>query len=315
VDYIIETNNLTKKFGSNTVVNNLNIKVERGSIHGFLGPNGAGKSTTIKMLVGLLKPTAGDIKIFGVHSSKVKVEMRQKIGFMSGLPQFPKHLKAQELMEIYGGMYGFSKDFLSHQIPILFKMVGLSGREKDKIGTYSKGMVQRLGIAQALLGDPEIIILDEPANGVDPVGMVKVRDLIKLIASKGKTIFLSSHLLDEIQKVCTHVTIINKGVALASGSINDVIENLTEKPGLVLEIANLNKVVLSSVKNLPFVENIKNIDNQKISITVKESQNRRKEISQTITKAGGIIIQMTPTNGKDLEKAFIKLITKSGEEL
>ena len=155
MDYAIETTDLTKCFDKLLAVNKLNLKVEKNSIHGFLGPNGAGKSTTIKIIVGLLRPTSGSVKVLGKEVHVDDADSRLNIGFMSELPKFPKHLKGSELLDIYGRMYGMTRQQRSEQIPKLIDLVGLKGRENDLIAKYSKGMQQRIGIAQALLNNPD----------------------------------------------------------------------------------------------------------------------------------------------------------------
>jgi len=178
VDLAIETINLTKQYDSLIAVDRLNLKVQRNTIHGFLGPNGAGKSTTIKILVGLLKANEGTAKVLGKEVHVDDADARLSIGYMPELPKFPKHLKGAELLDIYGRMYGMSQQDLKEQIPKLIDLVGLKGRENDLIGKYSKGMQQRIGIAQGLIGHPELVVLDEPSIGLDPVGMVEVRELV-----------------------------------------------------------------------------------------------------------------------------------------
>ena len=201
----IETINLTKRYGSLTAVNKLNLKVEENAIHGFLGPNGAGKTTTIKVLVGLLRPDGGTVRVLGQEVRGDRPDVRLRMGYMPELPKFPKHLKGWELLDIYGRMYGMTEQERKEQIPKLLGMVGLKGRERDLIGKYSKGMQQRLGIAQALLNEPELVVLDEPSLGLDPVGMVEVRELVKGIAKEGVTVFISSHLLFEAEIGRAHV--------------------------------------------------------------------------------------------------------------
>lgn len=164
--------------------------------------------------MGLLKPDNGTIIILNQKLHGDQPEIRLKIGYMPELPRFPKYLKGSGLLDIYGKMYGMSKQERRERIPKLIEMVGLRGREKDLLGKYSKGMQQRLGIAQALLNEPELIILDEPSLGLDPVGMVEVRGIVKEIAKEGATVLISSHLLFEIEQICSHVTIINNGSAL-----------------------------------------------------------------------------------------------------
>ncbi|MGB9134204.1 MAG: ABC transporter ATP-binding protein, partial [Candidatus Bathyarchaeia archaeon] len=158
--HAITTENLTKKFGNLVAVNNLNLEVEANTVHGFLGPNGAGKTTTIKMLLGLLKPNAGKIKVLDRDVAGDDPETRMRVGYMPELPKFPKHLTGWELLDIYGRMYGMTKTQREEKLNSLLGLVGLKEREKDAVGKYSKGMQQRLGIAQALLGNPELVILD-----------------------------------------------------------------------------------------------------------------------------------------------------------
>src|SRR5207245_7025703 len=195
----IETHDLSKRYGDRLAVDRLNLTVASKQVNGFLGPNGAGKSTTIKMMVGLLRPTSGSLSILGRGVSGDNPKVRREIGYMPELPRFPKHLSGEELLDVYGRMYGMSKTERRERIPELVKMVGLEGRGKDRIGKYSKGMQQRIGIAQALISDPELVILDEPSIGLDPVGMVEVRNMVKDIVRPGTTVFFSSHLLAEVQ--------------------------------------------------------------------------------------------------------------------
>ncbi len=308
MDLAIETNNLTKKYGSLTAVNKLNLKVERNSIHGFLGPNGAGKSTTIKILVGLLKATEGTAKVLGQEVHVDQADARLAIGYMPELPKFPKHLKGAELLDIYGRMYGMTQQELKAQIPKLIDLVGLKGRENDLIGKYSKGMQQRIGIAQALLNSPELVILDEPSIGLDPVGMVEVRELVKAISKEGMTVFVSSHLLFEVEQICTHVTIINRGEALVSDTLQNVSNMITGPATMQVEIVNLNDPVIAALKTLPYVKGMTKLNNT-LNIPLTTRDDVRAEVSQTITRAGGIIVGMN-LKGHSLEDVFIQLINK-----
>ena len=239
---------LTKSYGSQVAVNRLNLTVEAKQIHGFLGPNGAGKTTTIKMLVGLLTPDSGSLKILGMNAAGDKPKIRQRIGYMPELPKFPKHLTGEELLDVYGRMYGMSKEERKQRTAELLKMVGLAGRGHDKIAKYSKGMQQRIGIAQALLSNPELVILDEPSIGLDPVGMVEVRDIVK----GGQTVFFSSHLLAEVQQICDHVTIINNGLTLFTGTLEDIATVAMPSRRLVLEVQKASDSILQALEALPF---------------------------------------------------------------
>jgi ABC-2 type transport system ATP-binding protein len=304
----IETSGLTKRYGSLTAVNKLNLKVERNTIHGFLGPNGAGKTTTIKVLVGLLDPNEGTVRVLGQEVRGDRPDVRLRIGYMPELPKFPKHLKGWELLDIYGRMYGMNAQDRKEQIPKLLEMVGLKGREGDFVGKYSKGMQQRLGIAQALLNEPELVILDEPSLGLDPVGMVEVRELVKGIAKEGVTVFVSSHLLFEVEQICSHVTIIHRGVSLVSDTLQNVSNKFSGPTILHVEVAKLSEAIVQKVKELPFVSSVSE-DGNKLIIELKTRDDVRSQISQEITNSGGVIVSMS-LKGSTLEEVFMQLVTK-----
>jgi ABC-2 type transport system ATP-binding protein len=312
LEFSIETIGLTKSFGTIKAIDNLNLYVGSNSIHGFLGPNGAGKSTTIKILVGLLRADSGRAKILGADVKRDDPCTRQKVGYLPELPKFPKHLTGQELLEIYGQMYGMSRSQLKTDVPKLLETVGLTGRGKSRIGGYSKGMQQRLGIAQALLSDPELLILDEPSIGLDPVGMVEVRDLIKSIAGHGRTVLLSSHLLYEVEQMCTHVTIMNHGVSRASGPIEEVTKHLSGKTSLEIEIVNMKDSIEEAIRKMPFVSSLTRRDRH-LSIQLQTKDDVRTQISQLITSNGGIIVHMAQ-HGNDLESVFLQLVSRSEEQ-
>ncbi len=307
MDYAIETSDLTKCFGSLTAVNKLNLKVEKNTIHGFLGPNGAGKTTTIKILVGLLKPTSGSVKVLGQQVHVDDADSRLGIGYMSELPKYPKHLKGAELLDIYGRMFGMTTQQRAEQIPKLIDIVGLKGRENDLIGKYSKGMQQRIGIAQALLNSPELVILDEPSIGLDPVGMVEVRELVKTISKEGITVFLSSHLLFEVEQICDHVTIVNKGSMLASDTLQNVSGMIAESPMMHIELVDLTNEVIAAVKKLTFVTGTWKTANTLI-VQVKTRDDVRAQVSREVTGAGGVIVGMSQKSS-NLEDVFIQLVT------
>jgi ABC-2 type transport system ATP-binding protein len=319
MDLAIETSDLTKKYGSLTAVNKLDLKVKRNMIHGFLGPNGAGKTTTIKILVGLLRPNEGTVKVLGqeLHGGKSagflqsfyeQTDSRLSIGYMPELPKFPKHLKGSELLDIYGQMYGMTQKQRKEQIPKLIELVGLKGRENDLIGKYSKGMQQRIGIAQTLLNNPELVILDEPSLGLDPVGMVEVREVVKEIAKEGRTVFVSSHLLFEVEQICTHVTIINRGTALVSDTLQKVSGILTGPAMLHVEVAKISDTIVNAVKKLPCVSSVLQTGNN-LRIQMTTHEDTRAQVSQEITRSGGIIVAMSQKTS-NLEDVFIQLINK-----
>lgn len=230
---IIEMKNLSKDFKEVKAVDNLNLNVYRGDVFGFLGPNGAGKSTTIRMMLSLIRPTEGTIKIFNKSISNHRTEILTNTGAIVEKPDFYKNLSAFKNLEILGRISG--KDISKTRIMEILEIVGLEKRAKSKVKTYSHGMKQRLGIAQALLHDPELIILDEPTTGLDPQGMKEIRDLIlMLIKEQKKTIFLSSHILHEVELVANRMIIINKGKTMVEGYVQDLLK--TSKLKVTFEV-------------------------------------------------------------------------------
>jgi len=219
---VIEVENLTKKFKDLTAVNDLALNVYRGDIFGFLGPNGAGKSTTIRMLTTLINPTSGTIKIFDKPLKQKRNEILRKVGAIVEKPDFYGYLSAYKNLEILGQISGC--DTSNKRIMEILETVGLEKRAKSKVKTFSHGMKQRLGLGQALLHDPDLIILDEPTTGLDPQGMKEIRELIiHLAKEKQKTIFLSSHILAEVELVANRMIIINKGTTVVEGTVQDLL--------------------------------------------------------------------------------------------
>ncbi|MGE5797385.1 MAG: ABC transporter ATP-binding protein [Ignavibacteria bacterium] len=219
---VIEVSGLSKKFKEVRAVNNLNINVHKGDVFGFLGPNGAGKSTTIRMLLSLVNPDQGKIKIFNKSLSKNRIEILRMIGAIVESPDFYGYLSAYKNLEIIGKISG--KEISGKRIMEVLELVGLDKRYKSKVKTYSHGMKQRLGIAQALIHNPDLIILDEPTTGLDPQGMKEIRDLIiHLSKDEKKTIFLSSHILYEVELVANRMIIINKGTTIIEGEVKDLL--------------------------------------------------------------------------------------------
>jgi len=221
-DKIIEINSLTKDFKDLRAVNSLNLNVFEGDVFGFLGPNGAGKSTTIRMLLSLIKPTEGSIKLFDKTLEKNRIEILKRIGAIVEKPDFYGYLSAYKNLEILGKISG--KEISKNRIMEVLELVGLSKRYKSKVKTFSHGMKQRLGLGQALLHNPDLIILDEPTTGLDPQGMKEIRDLILHLSKvEKKTIFLSSHILHEVELVANRMIIINKGTTKVEGYVQDLL--------------------------------------------------------------------------------------------
>ena len=214
---LISVKNLCKSYGNFKAVDNLDFEVFRGDVYGFLGPNGAGKSTTIRMLLSLIRPDSGSINIFGLDLSASRLEILSRTGCIVERPDFYNYLSAEKNLSLFAELSG--KSISRSRIQEILELVGLIGREKDKVKNYSHGMKQRLGIGQTLVHDPELIILDEPTTGLDPQGIIDTRNLINYLRKeKGKTILLSSHILSEIELIATRMIIINKGKSVHPGS-------------------------------------------------------------------------------------------------
>lgn len=219
---IIEVRNISKKFGTFQAVKDVSFEVDRGDVFGFLGPNGAGKSTSIRCMLSLITPDSGSIKLFGKELATNRAEGLRKVGSIIEKPDFYKYLSAARNLEIFARISG--KPASKSKIYEMIEFVGLKGREKDKVGGFSHGMKQRLGIAQTLIHDPELIILDEPTTGLDPQGIIDIRNLIiSLSKEKNKTILLSSHQLSEIEIIANRMVIINKGRSIIEGNVSELL--------------------------------------------------------------------------------------------
>ncbi|MCF6311735.1 MAG: ABC transporter ATP-binding protein [Verrucomicrobiales bacterium] len=223
----VEVHNLTKVFSLSlqrdylVAVKNISFTVGAGEIYGLIGPNGSGKSTTMKVILGLMKPTRGSTSIFGVDSRDVR--SRHQVGFLPENPYFYKHLSGWETLQFYGKLCGLKKSVLKDRCAELLAMVDLEDAAKRRLSGYSKGMLQRIGLAQAIIQRPQLVILDEPTAGVDPAGSRKIRDLIMQLKQDGVAVILCSHQLEQVQEVCDRVAIMQKGEMLREGALDDLI--------------------------------------------------------------------------------------------
>jgi len=217
--YVVETDGLSKRFGERTVVRDVDLRVPRGSAFGYLGPNGAGKTTLIRMLLGLTPATAGSMRLLGYPVPEQRTRALARVGAIVEEPRFHGHLTGRENLRIVAAARGREAAGL---IDGALDQVGLTARAGDRVKTYSLGMKQRLGIARCLLADPELLILDEPMNGLDPGGIQEFRGFVRSFVEQGRTIVLSSHLLDEVEKTCDHVAIVDGGAIVAQGSIDEL---------------------------------------------------------------------------------------------
>ena len=228
---ILELKNLSKEFRIGffrkrvQAVRNLSLTVQPGEIFGFLGPNGAGKTTSLKILMGLISPTQGETRLFGLPSTDLRAKAR--IGFLPEHPYFYDYLTGLEFLNFYARLFGLSRSVRSVRVERLLEQVGLSHARKLPLRKYSKGMIQRVGIAQALINDPDLVILDEPMSGLDPMGRKDVRDIIFRLRDSGKTVFFSSHILQDVEMLCDRVAIITKGQLRKLGTLHDLLVDLS----------------------------------------------------------------------------------------
>jgi ABC-type multidrug transport system ATPase subunit len=301
-DKIIEITNLTKEFKDLRAVDNLNLNVFRGDVFGFLGPNGAGKSTTIRMLMTLIKPTSGSIKIFGKPLKQNREVILSKIGAIVEKPDFYNYLSAYNNLEIFGKISG--TDVSKKSIMKVLELVGLDKRFSSKVKTFSHGMKQRLGIAQALLHNPELIILDEPTTGLDPQGMKEIRDLIIYLSKEEKkTIFLSSHILYEVELVANRMIIINKGTTQVEGKVEDLLNSGNLRVTVEVNNADLMKQVIDETK---WKNSIQSIANNKFIFQLREEEIA--PINKYLVEKNIEVKAIIPT--RSLEEYFLQITEK-----
>lgn len=291
LELAIETTALTKAFGSRRAVKSLNLAIPSGSVFGFLGPNGAGKTTTIRMLLGLIKPTSGSGRILGHDICNDRAAFLPQIGAIVESPAFYLSFSGFDNLRVLS----ITGDYKQSNILKVLELVGLRARARDMVKTYSLGMKQRLAIAAALLNDPQIIFLDEPTNGLDPAGTVEVRELIQRLGQQGHTIFLSSHLLHEVEQVCTDVAIIHKGKLVTQRSI----ANLRQDASLLIEARPLS-VLQQVAERFDVIPQV--VDEQTAILAL--APERAPALVAALVAAGAEVFQVTPQRAS-LEQLFL----------
>jgi ABC-2 type transport system ATP-binding protein len=301
-DLAISTRGLRKLFGDKVAVRNLSLDVPRGEVFGFLGPNGAGKSTSVKMLLGLVKPTSGKASILGKPCGDVPT--RRKVGFLPEHFRFYDWLTGAELLRLHGRLYGMSPTELRTRVPALLDLVGLSAHSDKQVHDFSKGMLQRIGLAQALLNDPELIFLDEPTSGLDPVGRRLVRDIIKAQRERGATVLLNSHLLSEVEITCDRVAFIKQGEVLETRELKGLLE---EQTSVLVRAAKLSPEILAGLAQ--FASSIQS-EGEQLSFSVPSSS-VLPEIMRYLVTRGADVYQFTPQH-LSLEERFLEIVGSDG---
>ena len=296
--FAVQTQNLRKVFGGKVAVRDLTLTVRRGEIFGFLGPNGAGKSTSIKMLLGLAKPTSGEAFVLGVPSGDV--EVRRKIGFLPENFRFYEWLTPAELLHLHGRLCGVSAGKLAERVPGLIDLVGLTPHIDKRLQNFSKGMLQRIGLAQALIHDPDIIFLDEPTSGLDPLGRRMVRDIIRAQRDRGATVFLNSHLLSEIEITCDHVVFIREGEVVTSRDMRE-----QQEEAVRVEV-RARKLTQQCIAGLSQWSDSVQVDEERLTMTTP-SRETLPEILRYLVGAGADVYQFTPQR-MSLEELFMNVM-------
>ena len=295
-ELVVETHGLTKRYGPVLAVDGLSLQVPRGQVFGLLGPNGSGKTTTMGMLLGLVKPTLGSIRLFGTESDWSSREVLRRVGAIVESPTLYPHLSGRANLQYFQGI---SRRGGSDDIERLLELVGLANRADDKFHTYSLGMKQRLGLAYSLLGDPELLILDEPTNGMDPAGMMEVRGLIRQLSQDGYTVLLSSHLLHEVEEVCDSVAILSHGRLITHGRVQEL---LAGRGAMRIRTTDDNKAA-EIISSLTWVSGV---TSGKDGLVVTVPPERSQEISAALSAQGVHLREMVELQ-ESLEDYFLQV--------
>ena len=301
-DLAIRTRGLRKVFGGKVAVRRLTLEVARGEVFGFLGPNGAGKSTSVKMLLGLVFPTSGEAEILGQPVGDVKT--RSRVGFLPEHFRFYDWLTGEELLKLHGRLYGMSHAALRERVPVLLDLVGLTPHRNKRLRDFSKGMLQRIGLAQALINDPDLIFLDEPTSGLDPIGRRLVRDIIKAQRDRGATVLLNSHLLGEVEITCDRVAFIKDGEVVESRELNGESEEQT-----TVSIRAVN-VTVEVLKGLSQWSSSARTEGDRLTLTLS-SNTLLPEIVRYLVAKGVDVYEVAPQR-LSLEERFLEIVGSDG---
>ena len=299
---IIRVHNLSKKFGDITAVDDLTLEVEEGEVLGFLGPNGAGKTTTIRMLAGIIAPTSGYAEIAGQRTDGNIERLHEVIGLLTETPALYDRLSAERNLEYFAGFYPISE--IKPRVEKYLRLMGLWERRKNRAGTFSKGMKQRLALARALLHEPKVLFLDEPTSGLDPEAAREVREFVKKLSSEGRTVFLSTHNLAEAEQLCHRIAVIRTRLLVLDTGANLRTRFFRQEVNIRLE--NPGVPVIDAIKKLEFVDDVEERDNQLI-VRLTEPEKNRPELVKAIVDAGGRILGVSEAE-HPLEEIYLRLI-------
>lgn len=291
----LTTHNLTKRFGDVTAIEQLNIAVEPGEVFGFLGPNGSGKTTTVKLILGLIGPTEGSIELFGQQAEGNRRELLKRVSAIVEAPAFYPYLSAFDNLKLLAVIDGFDET----EIDSVVHRVGLDDAGNRKFQEFSLGMKQRLGIAAAILRHPALVILDEPTSGLDPAGQREIRDLIPEFARGGAAVFLSSHMMHEVQEICDRVGILSRGRLLSIGSVSDLV---IQQGTIDIRVEPIHEA-LEAIQNLDWIDRVEQVDGQ---ISVTAPTDRSAELNQVLAGKGLFASEIRPRE-RSLEDVFLEI--------
>lgn len=295
---VIETHNLRKVFGHTVAVDSLNLTVQRGEVFGFLGPNGAGKTTAMKMLLGLVTPTAGSATLLGRPLGDRQA--RGRMGFLPEHFRFHQWLTAAEFLDLHGRLHGMPANQRRRRVPELLHLVGLSDQAGIQLGAFSKGMLQRIGLAQALINEPELVFLDEPTSGLDPLGRRLVRDIIKGLRQRGTTVFLNSHFLSEVELTCDRVAFIKRGQVVCFAEVGKLVDGQTL---VELRVGQTSPELVQGLAR--WGQDIR-VDGQTITLTIQH-EDALPAIASYVVGQGVQLFALTPRR-VSLEELFVSII-------
>lgn len=306
---IVETENLVKKYGKFTAVNGLNLKINEGEIFGFLGPNGAGKTTTILMLLGLTEPTSGNIKVCGFNPVREPLKVKKQVSYLPEKIGFYEDLTAWENLEYTAYLNGYRRKQIKNKIESVLAMVGLSDRMHEKVGKFSHGMKQRLGIADVMIKEPKVIFFDEPTSGIDPEGVDEILRLIKQMASQKITAIISTHQLHQIQSICTRVGIMSQGKMIAEGPISLLGKDAISqgKYQIYVQASPIDQKLIDAIKSIKGVENV-TVSNGELSITC--TSDMRQQISAAVLNSGSALLGLKMEE-YNLHDIYLKIFRES----
>lgn len=303
----VEIQGLRKVYQQIIAVDDISLVTYRGEAFGFLGPNGAGKSTVVKILTGLVAPTKGTVRVLGQPLNHI--ETRRRVGYLPEFPSFHRWLKARDFLEFHGRLYGLKRAILEKRITEVLAMVGLAGREHQKLGTFSKGMLQRIGLAQAIIGKPDLVILDELVSGLDPVGQRDMRELLRELKAEGTSIFLNSHLLADVEAICDRVAIINQGRILKFGAPAELFD---KKKVFEVRVDRVSEELLQRLN--AFALDIQRADDDPCRLLIEIQHEEQSADIADIVHASGARLYMLAPRHLSLEQIFFQTIDALNQE-